>query len=78
VTKLKESTSNSSTVTNNQTSKSFDELYEEYSSLSVQDQLTNLKQLGREFVTKIDQIINHLDVILDDEDLKGENDKKGH
>ena len=65
------------TQTNNQESKSFDELYEEYSSLSVEDQLTNLKQLGREFVTKIDQIINHLDVILDDEDLKGENDKKG-
>ena len=65
------------TVTNNQIRKSFDELYEEYSSLSVQDQLTNLKQLGREFVTRIDQIINHLDVILDDEDLKGENDKKG-
>ena len=65
------------TVTNNKDRKSFDELYEEYSSLSVEDQLTNLKQLGREFVTKIDQIINHLDVILDDEDLKGENDKKG-
>ena len=66
--------SNSSPMTNNQERKSFDELYEEYSSLSVQDQLTNLKQLGREFVTRIDQIINHLDVILDE----GENDKKGH
>ena len=61
------------TVTNNKDRKSFDELYEEYSSLSVQDQLTNLKQLGREFVTRIDQIINHLDVILDE----GENDKTG-
>ena len=48
--------------------KSFDELYEEYSSMSIEDQLNNLKQLGREFVTKIDQVINHLDVILDEED----------
>ena len=56
------------TVTNNKDRKSFDELYEEYSSLSVQDQLTNLKQLGREFVTRIDQVINHLDVILEEED----------
>ena len=48
--------------------KSFDELYEEYSSLSVEDQLNNLKQLAGEFVTKIDQVINHLDVILEEED----------
>ena len=68
MTKLNESTSNSSTQTNNQESKSFDELYEEYSSLSVEDQLNNLKQLAREFVTRIDQVINHLDVILEEED----------
>ena len=42
--------------------------------MSIPEQITNLKQLGREFVTRIDQIINHLDVILDE----GENDKKGH
>ena len=56
------------TQTNNQERKSFDELYEEYSSLSVEDQLNNLKQLAGEFVTKIDQVINHLDVILEEED----------
>ena len=65
------------TVTNNKDRKSFDELYEEYSSLSVEDQLTNLKQLGREFVTKIDQIINHLDVILDEEDTIDSQDLEG-
>ena len=48
--------------------KSFDELYKEYSSMSIEDQLNNLKQLAGEFVTKIDQVINHLDVILDEED----------
>ena len=56
------------TQTNNQERNSYDELYEEYSSLSVEDQLNNLKQLASEFVTKIDQVINHLDVILEEED----------
>ena len=55
------------TQTNTNKTKSFDDLYKEYESLSVEEQLTNLKQLGKEFVIKIDQIINHLDVILDDE-----------
>ena len=49
-----------------QESKSFDELYEEYSSKSIEEQLTNLKQLGRELVTRIDRIVDNLDVILDD------------
>mgnify|MGYP001243431290 CR=1 FL=1 len=55
------------TQTNTNKTKSFDDLYKEYESLSVEEQLTNLKQLGKEFVIKIDQIINHLGVILDDE-----------
>tara|TARA_Y100000590_G_C15052497_1_gene763245 strand:- start:383 stop:565 length:183 start_codon:yes stop_codon:yes gene_type:complete len=55
------------TQTNTNKTKSFDDLYKEYDSLSLEEQLTNLKQLGKEFVIKIDQIINHLDVILDDE-----------
>ena len=65
------------TQTNNQESKSFDELYKEYSSLSVEDQLNNLKQLAGEFVTRIDQVINHLDVILDEEDTIDSQDLEG-
>ncbi len=55
------------TQTNTNKTKSFDDLYKEYESLSIEEQLINLKQLGKEFVIKIDQIINHLGVILDDE-----------
>ena len=45
--------------------KSFDELYEEYSSKSIPEQITNLKQLGRDLVHKIDKIIDQIDVILE-------------
>ena len=58
--------SNSFPMTNNQERKSFDELYEEYSSKSIPEQLHNLKELGRELVTRIDRIVDNLDVILDD------------
>ena len=47
--------------------KSFDELYEEYSSKSVEDQIENLKELGRELVTRIDRIVDTLDVILEED-----------
>ena len=47
--------------------KSFDELYKEYSSKSIPEQITNLKGLGRELETKIDSIIDKLDVILNDD-----------
>ena len=43
--------------------KSFDELYEEYSALSLEDQVKNLKELGRQLVTTIDKIIDQLDDI---------------
>ena len=58
--------SNSSPMSNNQERKSFDELYEEYSSKSIPEQLHNLKELGRELVTRTDRIVDNLDVILDD------------
>ena len=45
--------------------KSFDELYNEYSAMSIPEQLTNLKQLGRELVSKLDGIIDKLDGILE-------------
>ncbi len=47
--------------------KSFDQLYKEYSAMSIPEQITNLKQLGKEFVTKIDKVIDQLDVILKDD-----------
>ena len=59
--------SNSTPMTNNQERKSFDELYEEYSSKSVEDQVENLKELGRELVTRIDRIVDRLDDILEED-----------
>ena len=47
--------------------KSFDELYEEYSSMSIPEQLNNLKELGKEVVNKLDGIITNLDNILESE-----------
>ena len=47
--------------------KSFDELYEEYSSMSIPEQLNNLKRLGRELVSTIDRIIDNLDDTLEGE-----------
>ena len=54
-------------VPDNNPRKSFDELYEEYSSKSIPEQLNNLKQLGRELVSTIDRIIDNLDDILEGE-----------
>ena len=53
--------------TNKQERKSFDELYEEYSAMSIPEQLNNLKRLGRELFNKLDDIIDNLDVILEGE-----------
>ena len=47
--------------------KSFDELYEEYRNKSVEDQIENLKELGRELVTRIDRIVDRLDDILEED-----------
>ena len=47
--------------------KSFDELYNEYSAMSIPEQLNNLKQLGRQLVTTIDKIIDQLDDIEEEE-----------
>ena len=55
--------SNSVTQTNNKERKSFDELYEEYSSKSIPEQLNNLKELGRDLFNKLDKIIDQLDDI---------------
>ena len=59
--------SNSPKMSNNQERKSFDELYEEYSAMSIPEQLNNLKRLGRELVSTIDRIIDNLDDTLEGE-----------
>ena len=55
--------SNSPKQTMNNPSKSFDELYNEYSAMSIPEQIENLKGLGRQLVTTIDKIIDQLDDI---------------
>ena len=59
--------SNSSPMTNKQERKSFDELYEEYSALSLEDQVKNLKELGRQLVTRIDGIVDKLNDIIEED-----------
>ena len=59
--------SNSPPMTNKQERKSFDELYEEYSSKSIDEQIENLEGLGRQLVSKIDKIIDQIDVILEED-----------
>ena len=59
--------SNSSPVTNNQERKSFDELYNEYSAMSIPEQLNNLKELGRDLFNKLDKIIDQLDTISEED-----------
>ena len=51
--------------------KSFDELYEEYSAMSIPEQIENLKGLGRDVVNKLDKIIDQLDTTSkEDNDTK--------
>ena len=69
--------SNSVTQTNNKERKSFDELYEEYSALSLEDQITNLKELGRQLVTTIDRLLDTLNVLLEEEIDESERLHKG-
>ena len=45
---------------------SFDELYEEFSSKSIDDQVNNLKELGRKLVSQIDGIVDKLNDIVEE------------
>ena len=65
VSQMKQSTDNIYSVPDNNPRKSFDELYEEYSSKSIDEQIENLEGLGRQLVSKIDKIIDQIDVILE-------------
>ena len=67
VSQMKQSTDNIYSVPDNNPRKSFDELYEEYSSKSIDEQIENLEGLGRQLVSKIDKIIDQIDVILEED-----------
>ena len=62
--------SNSMTIHSTKDRKSFDELYEEYSSMSTSEQLNNIKELGRDLFNKLDSIIDTLDTILQEDSSK--------
>ena len=68
--------SNSMTIHSTKERKSFDQLYEEFKSKSVEDQLENLKGLGRELVTRIDRIVDNLNVILEGIEEEESNNKE--
>ena len=53
-------------VPDNNARKSFDELYEEFSSKSIDDQVNNLKELGRKLVSQIDGIVDKLNDIVEE------------
>ena len=57
-------------VPDNNPRKSFDQLYEEFSSKSIDDQVENLKELGRKLVSQIDGIVDKLDVILEEDNTE--------
>ena len=65
--KVTESADNIYAVDDNNPRKSFDELYEEYSAMSIPEQIENLKGLGRDVVNKLDKIIDQLDTVLEDD-----------
>ena len=67
VNSMKQTTGNPPYSNDKNARKSFDELYNEYSSKSIEDQVTNIKQLGRQLVSQIDGIIDKLDVILEED-----------
>ena len=63
-------------VPDNNPRKSFDELYEEFSSKSIDDQVNNLKELGRKLVSQIDGIVDKLNVIIEDIEEEESNNKE--
>ena len=56
--------------------KSFDELYEEFKSKSIEDQVENLKGLGRKLVSQIDGIVDKLNDIVEEIEEEESNNKE--
>ena len=55
---------------------SFDELYEEFSSKSIDDQVNNLKELGRKLVSQIDGIVDKLNDIIEEDNTEQSKDNE--
>ena len=70
VNNMKQSTDNIYSVPDNNPRKSFDELYKEYSSKSLDEQVNNLKELGRQLVTRIDGIVDKLNDIIEEDNTE--------
>ena len=66
VNNMKQSTDNIYSIPDNNSRKSFDQLYEEFSSKSIDDQVNNLKELGRKLVSQIDGIVDKLNDIVEE------------
>ena len=67
VNNMKQSNDNIYSIPDNNARKSFDELYEEFSSKPVEEQVNNLKELGRKLVSQIDGIVDKLNDIIEGE-----------
>ena len=76
VNSVKQTTGNPPYSNDNNSRKSFDELYEEFSSKSIDDQVNNLKELGRKLVSQIDGIVDKLNVIIEDIEEEESNNKE--
>ena len=74
VNNMKQSTDNIYSIPDNNSRKSFDQLYEEFSSKPVEEQVNNLKELGRQLVTRIDGIVDKLNDIIEG-DITEEDDE---
>ena len=66
VNSMKQTTGNPPYSNDKNARKSFDELYEEFSSKSIDDQVNNLKELGRKLVSQIDGIVDKLNDIVEE------------
>ena len=71
-----QSTDNIYSVPDNNARKSFDELYEEFSSKSIEDQVENLKGLGRKLVSQIDGIVDKLNDIIEEDNTEQSKDNE--
>ena len=74
VNSMKQTTGNPPYSNDNNSRKSFDQLYEEFSSKPVEEQVNNLKELGRQLVTRIDGIVDKLNDIIEG-DITEEDDE---
>ena len=74
VNNMKQSTDSIYSIPDNNSRKSFDQLYEEFSSKPVEEQVNNLKGLGRKLVSQIDGIVDKLNDIIEG-DITEEDDE---